>query len=30
MFRKRRFFQGRSIQGSNIDDIMWLDPTTNR
>ena len=26
VFRRRRFFQGRPIQGSNIDDIVWLRP----
>jgi glycogen operon protein len=26
IFRRRRFFQGRSITGSNIDDIVWLRP----
>ena len=24
IFRRRRFFQGRSITGSDIDDIVWL------
>jgi glycogen operon protein len=26
VFRRRRFFQGRPIRGSNIDDIAWLRP----
>src|SRR5690349_10075252 len=26
VFRRRRFFQGRPIQGSNIEDIVWLRP----
>jgi glycogen operon protein len=26
IFRRQRFFQGRSIQGSNIGDIAWLRP----
>ena len=26
MFRRRRFFQGRPIRGSNIEDIAWLRP----
>jgi len=26
VFRRRRFFQGRPIQGSNIEDIAWLRP----
>jgi glycogen operon protein len=26
IFRRQRFFQGRSIQGSNIEDIAWLRP----
>jgi glycogen operon protein len=26
IFRRQRFFQGRPIQGSNIDDIAWLRP----
>lgn len=26
VFRRRRFFQGRPIQGSRIDDIAWLRP----
>jgi len=26
VFRRRRFFQGRSIRGSNIEDIAWLRP----
>jgi isoamylase len=26
VFRRRRFFQGRPIHGSNIDDIAWLRP----
>jgi glycogen operon protein len=26
VFRRRRFFQGRPIRGSNIEDIVWLRP----
>ncbi len=26
-FRRRRFFQGRRIQGANVKDILWLNPT---
>ncbi|MGH3426591.1 MAG: glycogen debranching enzyme, partial [Mycobacteriales bacterium] len=26
VFRRRRFFQGRPIKGSNIEDIAWLRP----
>ncbi len=26
IFRRRRFFQGRTITGSNIEDIVWLRP----
>jgi isoamylase len=26
VFRRKRFFQGRPIQGSNMDDIAWLRP----
>ena len=28
-FRRRRFFQGRSIKGSAIKDILWLSPNGN-
>ncbi len=27
VFQRRRFFQGRSIRGSDIKDLSWLDPT---
>ncbi|HET7406994.1 MAG TPA: glycogen debranching protein GlgX [Mycobacteriales bacterium] len=26
VFRRRRFFQGRPVRGSNVDDIAWLTP----
>lgn len=26
-FRRRRFFQGRRIQGANVKDVLWLAPT---
>ena len=26
VFRRRRFFQGRPIKGSDIEDIVWLRP----
>ncbi|GAA4552913.1 glycogen debranching protein GlgX [Pseudonocardia xishanensis] len=29
IFRRQRFFQGRPIQGSSIDDIAWLRPDGN-
>jgi glycogen operon protein len=28
-FHRRRFFQGRSIKGSGIKDVLWLDPDGN-
>lgn len=29
VFQRRRFFQGRSIRGSDIKDISWFDPSGN-
>jgi isoamylase len=29
VFRRRRFFQGRPIQGANVKDILWLNPKGN-
>jgi glycogen operon protein len=29
VFRKRNFFQGRPIRGTDIKDIIWLDPSGN-
>ena len=27
MLRRRKFFQGRSIRGADVQDIAWLDPS---
>src|ERR1700676_5138045 len=29
VFQRRRFFQGRPIQGANVKDVLWLDPSGN-